>query len=466
MKAMAKDHLDRLNGWFDRRLPRPLSLLACLVFLIMAHMHVTHGRRHRALEVLQWDIGGYHHYLPGAIIYRDLKDLAFLDHRIPAVRQHPELATFGLTRSEVTGHYYNKFTYGVALMNLPAFLLAHAWVTWVDPTHPADGYSEPYQHAVAISCYLFAFAGLMLLRKFLSRYFGDLHIALALLAIGIGTNLYFYSTHNAGMAHAYLFFLFALILERTDHWHRHPSWQAATVLGLAIGVVAITRPVDSLIILVPLLWNTIPRDLAAARWKLVRRYRWHLVAAGVALVLPLLPQFFYWKATTGSWIFYSYTGEGFAFAWSKISSGLFSYRKGWFLYTPLAALMIAALIAMASKRVMKGMVFPLLVFFPLFILIVFSWHQWWYGGGFGARPMIEGLALLALPLAWLSQFAMSCSRILWLGLCLVVYMGIELNLLQQFQYAIGMLHYEDMTAERYWEIFLKRDWEGLREFPY
>jgi hypothetical protein len=29
-----------------------------------------------------------------------------------------------------------------------------------------------------------------------------------------------------------------------------------------------------------------------------------------------------------------------------------------------------------------------------------------------------------------------------------------------------MLHYEDMTAERYWEIFLKRDWEGLREFPY
>src|SRR5205814_10653552 len=49
-------------------------------------------------------------------------------------------------------------------------------------------------------------------------------------------------------------------------------------------------------------------------------------------------QMFFWKLQTGNWIVWSYTSEGFYFARPAIFNVFFSYDKGWFVYTPLAAL--------------------------------------------------------------------------------------------------------------------------------
>ena len=37
---------------------------------------------------------------------------------------------------------------------------------------------------------------------------------------------------------------------------------------------------------------------------------------------------------------------------------------------------------------------------------IFCWYQWWYGGGFGSRPLVDTLPLLALPIAVLAEKAL------------------------------------------------------------
>ena len=45
----------------------------------------------------------------------------------------------------------------------------------------------------------------------------------------------------------------------------------------------------------------------------------------------------YWKHIMGTFFFYSYDQEGFFFGNSHVLDGLLSYRKGWFIYTPIMA---------------------------------------------------------------------------------------------------------------------------------
>src|SRR5690606_2290405 len=114
-----------------------------------------------------------------------------------------------------------------------------------------------------------------------------------------------------------------------------------------------------------------------------------------------------------------------------------------------------ALITMLLKEHSRRIILPFALYLPVIVIAVFSWSEWWYGGGFGARPLIESLPVLALPLAWASQQIQRRSFWLWLPFCIVIALGVRLNMFQQHQYHIGMLHYEHMNKERYWEIFLK-----------
>ena len=50
-------------------------------------------------------------------------------------------------------------------------------------------------------------------------------------------------------------------------------------------------------------------------------------------------------------------------------------------------------------RYIKGVTLGISVFLVLNVYIIFSWWSWWYGGSFGARPMIDSYGILAIPLA-------------------------------------------------------------------
>ncbi|MCB0795233.1 MAG: hypothetical protein KDB88_10895 [Flavobacteriales bacterium] len=439
------------------------SLLVCLWFGFSGWLTVQELGYWRQHRVLNWDIEAYYHYLPALFIHGDVRDLDHVtevDHEI-----HPSDGQFryGIFRVEDTGWDCIKYTYGVALFQMPLFLVAHAYASWSPTPYEANGFSAPYQLAVVLSTLLFVLLGLLILRDLLLRYVDDRCSALALIVLGFGTNLHFYATHDAGMSHGYQFFLFAAILWSTVAWHARPSLTRMSLLGLAIGVLVITRPVDILLALVPLVW-TGPGGYTS-KWRLWRAHPGQLAAGFACFLLPLIPQLVYWKATTGAWVFNSYRGEHFVWSDPHVWEGLFGFRKGWFVYSPLVLLGWAGMIVGLAEREQRRVVMPLWIFFAVYLYVVFSWEQWWYGGGYGARPLVGSLALLALPMGMLFQRLFAGRLIVQVSLAVLILAGVHLTLFQERQYRITLLRWDGMTQERYWQIWGKENWDGVPAFP-
>ena len=172
--------------------------------------------------------------------------------------------------------------------------------------------------------------------------------------------------------------------------------------------------------------------------------------------LVIFPQLVYWKYSTGSWVYYSYGEEGFYFNHPHIFDGFFSYRKGWFIYTPIMLFFVAGFFFM-RKRIPE-LFLPLSIFLLLNIYVVFSWWCWWYGGSFGARPMIDSYGFLALPFAALVEKVIHQKK--WQKIMAAAFLlfFMYLNLFQTRQYRTSMIHWDSMTKQAYWKVFLREQW--------
>jgi hypothetical protein len=190
-------------------------------------------------------------------------------------------------------------------------------------------------------------------------------------------------------------------------------------------------------------------NLISKNWKLIL-----LIIS--AIVLVWIPQFIYWKSITGQWLYDSYPGEGFYFSNPHIIGGLFSYRKGWFVYTPLMLLSIIGIPFMRKKC--PDFLLPILIFIPLNIYIILSWYCWWYGGGFGLRAFIDSYALLAIPIAAALAYLLSKHILVKILIFIIIGACIFLNQFQTFQYRRGIVHWDAMTKEYYWAGFLKKNY--------
>lgn len=446
-----------------RRIPNgALSLIVCVAFAWAAWGEVDHYGNWRKNETWHWDNEAYYHYLPATFIHGDVGDLLYVG---PLDRQlHPsgQPHMFAIAVSPVTGRNCIKYAYGTALFQLPGFLVAHAYASSRWSEWEADGYSLPYQVAIPVTSIAFVFLALLILRRFLLRYCADAPVAAALCAIAFGTNLWCYATVEAGMSHAYQFFLFALVLEATDRWHRRATMVTAIVVGAAVGWTIAVRPVDGLVALVPICWNLWPVGMARLKWDLVRSH-WSHVAVGVlAVVVMLVPQLAYWKYTTGNFLHYSYGGEAIHLSEPHVIEGLFSFRKGWFVYSPLVLIGIAGLWLMLRDVRWKAIAIASLACLLPLVYVVFCWWQWWYGGGFGSRPLVPALVLLALPMAVVAEhlFLRKWTSILAV---LVVYLGLSLNLFQTRQYVQTLIHWSDMDFRRYVTVWGVQYWHELTE---
>ena len=438
----------------DLRSRSPFSLFAASVFLIACIWVIFNTRRWNNREVLQWDSDGYYLYLPATLIHHDLLHLGFLDS-IPATGKNGAYRFGqGAFLLPSTGKKCNKYTMGVALFELPFFLVAHAWCVYDIASDPADGYSPPYHLAVAFASAMWAWIGLLVLARFLRRYLNDIPTALCLFTIGLGTNLFFYSSYALGMGHPFLFFLCALLIERTDQWYSSPGWRSATVIGACIGLAAITRPTCILFAIIPLFWGLKDKHIGRGSFTIIQANHSHVLLALATAAVCVLPQLLFWKATSGHYLFYSYCEEGFDFLHPHIFEGLAGFRKGWLVYSPLMVLGIAGLGSMSGKVGLRSYPWMALCFYITFTYVTFSWRAWWYGGGFGSRVMIETIPLLALPMGLLVQKVIDRGRIFRALFCVIVLVGIGLNMFQQWQYLHGIMHYENMNRALYWQIFL------------
>ncbi len=393
--------------------------------------------------VVHNDVISYYSYLPAFIIYKDMS-FSYVD-------DNPEFF-HGKFYNYFTedGSRYQKMTMGLAVMYSPFFLLAHLYAYLSGA--PMDGYSTPYMFFLVFSALFYLLAAMLLLKYLLRRYFSEKVTALVLLVVVMGTNLFYYSTLQAAMSHVYNFFLFTVFIWLSIRWHETPKWHNTILLGLTFGLISLIRPTNAIIILFFLLFNIHSIESLKSKIALIAQHPVQVILFTLAAFMVVLPQLLFWKSNTGQWLYYSYSDEGFFFNNPQIFSGLFSYRKGWLVYTPVMAFALAGMFFLPKWR--KSMFLPILVFTLVNIYVIYSWWSWWYGGSFGSRPMIESYAMLAFPLAaFVRHFD---GRRLAKKMVYSILLGLTaLNLFQTMQYKYGIIHHDEMSKSAYWHIFGK-----------
>lgn len=426
--------------------------LSVYVVLLLAVSLVVFRSISLPTRALSWDVFGYYLYLPATFIYDDpgLENPEWVDE---VMEKYQPSATLYQLVDGVDGKKVIKYTSGLALLYSPFFFIAH----WLAPAlgYPADGFSLPYQLILSLGGILWAILGLIILRKLLIRLFDDRTTAITILLIGFGTN-YFQLTAFDGtlLSHNFLFSLYAFLLYTTIRWHERPTHNRAFQMGLTCGLITLIRPSEIVCLLIPLFWNAGSWRQFIFRFKVMKTNINHVLSFLVPAIIVGSIQFIYWKTTTGNWIFYSYDnpGEGFRFFPPYIFEFLFSYRKGWFVYTPVMLFALAGFYHLYKRS--KAWNFAILAYVLLDLWIVSSWSCWWYAGGsFSARAMLPTYVLLALPLASLVEVVF-LHRLRWLaaffGLALIV-----LNLFQTWQFETGIIDKERMTKDYYWAVFGK-----------
>jgi hypothetical protein len=403
--------------------------------------------------VFLWDQSGYYRYLPAVVIYDDLGRFEFsneINHKYETAKGHDYHALYEQAQ---TGRRLNKYSVGVCLFEAPAFFLAHG-LTLLTQEYPPDGFSTYYRLFVALNNVFWVLLGLWIVTSMLFRYYSERVAVLTILMIAFGTNLYHYTVWDAGMSHPYSFFLMAALLDCTDRWYRKPTKKWVVLIGLIYGLLIITRPTNAVAILIPLFW-TISKSTLNERITIWKKNAGAIFIASIICFAVLMIQCSYWKYATGSWVYYSYEGEGFDFFHPKIFDGLLSFRKGWFLYTPMALLAVFGLIPYYRRQPRQALL--IFIYTCLSIYIAFSWTQWYYGGSFGCRALIENYALLSLPLAALVRWAFQAKRIVRSGVFLVLSLCLSLNLWQTYQYNICVIPFDGNTAEYYKRVFFKEN---------
>ena len=321
--------------------------------------------------------------------------MAFLDDVIE--QYHPTYDPYQ-AYDHPSGHRVMKYSAGQAVIYTPFFLAAHAFAS-VSEAYPADGFSRPYQFMMSLGSLVIAFLGLYWLHRVLREYFRPGIVGMTLLLLTLGTNYLNYAAIDGAMTHSTVFSLYALLLLTTHRFYLRATFGRAALIGVCVGLAALTRPTEILAALIPLLWGL---DVGASG-AIGRRLRFlgeHygelLLAAGVTLAIGAV-QLLYWQYVTGEWVVYSYQDQGFDWLAPHLNQGFFSYKAGWLIYTPLMALSLLGFYALWRHR--RGLFAALFVHALLFIYVAFAWSVWWYGGSLGQRTMVQAYAPLSFPLA-------------------------------------------------------------------
>lgn len=361
----------------------------------MAWWYYPQQQSGRTSPVLAWDASGYYLYLPAVFIHHDLRELNFRDQLINDYGPTPQFDQ--AFRHPGSGNFVMKYPAGLALQELPFFLAAHALAKPLG--YPADGFSPPYQWAIKLGGLLVSVLSLWLVRRALLPRFGECPTALTLVFLVLGTNYLAYSgAGQAGMTHCWLFGWYAVLLLLTPAFYARPTWARALGIGAVVGIMVLTRPTEILAVLLPLLWGLKP-TLAAVRERIgFWHQRWSLLLGAVMAGGVLVSiQLFYWHYASGDWIVYSYQDQGFSWLKPHLWDGIFSFRSGWLMYSPL---LLTALVGFGPLRQQAPDAFwAMLVYTVLFIYVTFAWDEWTYGGALGQRAMIQSYAVLAWPMA-------------------------------------------------------------------
>jgi len=428
-----------------RLLKNRISIIIILISITgLLLINMNHHKWERE-GVIEFDIKSYYSYLPASFIYKDMR-LNFTDTSAFLMKKMDPVYL-------VNGNKLILTSYGMSVLYSPFFFIAHL-VALKSEKFEANGYSLPYEFALNMSSVFYLIIGLLVLRILLLKYFKDWIVALSIFAIVSGTNLTFFATYKAAMPHVYNFTFITVFILAVFHWYKSPTYWKTIVLGFLLGFIILLRPTNILVTLILFFWDI--KSIREVRDRIIFFFkRFDLVLIiGIAVIVVWIPQFIYWEFVTGQWFFYSYGAENARFFWSnpQILEILFSFKKGWFVYTPIMFLSVVGILFL--RKYVRQAFLPVLIFTLLNIYVQSCWWCWWFGGGFSMRIFIDSYGLLALPLAAFIEYS-SGKNILKYAFPVVLIALISLNLFQSKQFINNAIHYYWNNKELYCLNFFK-----------
>lgn len=392
-----------------------------------------------------YDAGNYYWYLPAIFIYKDLKQQKFGDSIIKKYQFQPR---FEPIRHE-NGNVIQTYTVGVAIMELPAFAIAHLLAKPLG--YEADGFSLPYQFAVQLWGVLFVCIGLWYFRKLLLYYYDDITTAITLLLLVVGTNYLNYCSIDVTLTHSWLFTLYVLLMLATRKFYLQPSARDSISVGLLTGLIILVRPSDMIVALIPLLWGMEGVGMKAIQARfLFFKEHFKCVALAISCVVVLgMIQVGYWFYITGQPLVYSYNNQGFTWKDPQFFNYALSYRSGWLVYTPLMFFAFVGLLPFLRLGRNKVAVIS---FFLLNFYIISAWDQWWYSG-MGGRAMVQSYSVVFLIIAALVQWLLKTKWIKWPVFTVMIIFGyVNIWLTYNAHAGEGLYDPTSMTKKYYWSV--------------
>jgi len=431
----------RKRSWKpDLKNPVLWAMLFATVVLLWtsANMKWGDGRWNRLVKV---DGTGYFSYLPAIFVYQDLT-FSFHD----SIARNPVHREFYFDyRKQVHGKTVNKYYAGTALLMLPFYLAGHALNALTGQS--MDGFSVWVLIMTQIAAIFYTLLGLWWLHLSLKLYSANQRItAIVLLAALFGTNLFYYVSEEPAMSHAYSFAMVSLFIYTAKMYFiaRIPKYFVWSMV--AFGLIVLIRPVNALVIIsLPFIAGSYTAFKSGWR-ALIKKPNWLMFGLVLAVLITGIQNVIYWLQTGHPYVF-SYQGEGFNFSEIHFFDFLFSYKKGFFLYTPLAFVALGGLVFLYRQS--KYAAWWLLGFLVLVIYILSSWWLWYYGGSFSSRVMVEYLPYFMVLLGLMLTHIKIPKTVI--GLIIVLTLFCQL---QTYQYRYGYLHYDSMTSEKYWDLML------------
>ena len=411
--------------------------------MVSSNLHWS--EKYYASAIQTNDATGYYAYLPAVFIYHDL-NFAYHDSVIQKYYNPEKYADYRVTYN---GKTIDKYYAGTAFTLIPFFLAGHLYAKLFN--YPADGYSLPYFIAINIASIVFLLMGLIYILKFLKSYGAtEKASSLILIVLVFATNLFHYASSEPCLSHIYSFAFISAFVYHSKKFFSGLAIKDFLFCSLCLGFIIFIRPVNIIVIFsLPFLAGDFNK-LKTAFNKLINDKSALIFSALITLSIAAIQPVIY-QIQCGSFFVYTYFDEGFNWTNPQLINFLFSYRKGFFVYTPVALLSLPGFVFLWRKN--KFQFYSLLFFLSLLIYILSSWWNWWYGGSFSTRVLLDYYVFLALLFMFAYQLVES--KLIKNILIPVCFSLIVLCQIQAYQYRYYVINNEGMTKEEYWDVFLK-----------
>ncbi|QQR88092.1 MAG: hypothetical protein IPJ76_07735 [Flavobacteriales bacterium] len=414
-----------------------IAIIALACLLMVSQWRIKGESGHAWERTIRGDAIGYYSYLPALFIHGDL--------------QHDAGATAYI--NETPQGRVRKYPVGVAVMEVPFFLCADMMVRAQGGLR--TGYEKPYHIAIALSGVFSLLIGLVVLRRVLLTWGAtDKTIAWVLVLLAGGTSMMYGAAMSSAYSHHWSFMAVACFLRAVQRAFSDRRDKSLVAAVFWLGIIALLRPVNVMVVLAaPLV--IAPGASLPGLLRTFRMRTWLMACAVVALVAGLQPLM--WWMQCGHWFAWSYGDEGFHWSRPEVLEVLFGPMRGFFFWWPVMLALIPGTVLLWRRSHRGGLLFT--GYFVLLIYITSAWWSWYYGDGFGMRPLIDHFPVFALPITAFLGAVGSAWRRVMMGASAIL---IALHTVQTWQYEKGIIHPHSMSWRKYKAVFLRTGdpWRG------